>query len=141
MKRIVRLTENDLTRLVKRVIREREDEKFKIKMMQDLGAENIRSIQSATYHPSDGPEIRRLHLSELRNDIENEEWNYNNGIIIFKYDDEVYVLPHCINRIAEDYLEKHFGDRNERIGVPSYLAQSDSWYSKDAFNRFLKPCR
>jgi hypothetical protein len=140
MKRIIRLTENDLTRLVKRVIRESKDEKFKLDFMYDFGAENIKSIESATFHPNHRNE-RIKHLTIFREDLENENWNSNNGIIIFKYDDEVYVAPDCTNGIAKDYLEKHFGYRNERIGVPSFLAQSDSWYSKDVFRRFTQPCR
>jgi hypothetical protein len=137
MKKIVRLTENDLIKLVKRVVKESENNKFKPKEV--LGSTKLKYIESSTFHPNHKDE--RHHLSGFIKNLENENWNSNNGIIIFKYEDEIYVAPDCDNDMGRDYLKEYFGRRNENIGVPSYLAQSDSWYSKSAFREFTQPCR
>ena len=43
MKKVIRLTESDLTRIVKRVIREGEEHLEKLKQLQDAGLDNLKA--------------------------------------------------------------------------------------------------
>jgi hypothetical protein len=120
MKKIVRLTENDLIKLVKRVIKENE---------KSINIDNIdgRHKWSA---------IKSLLKGETELDkIKEGEWNYHHATLIFKHDGTIYVAP--ATKHNKEKCNDFFGDRKEGMGVPQ-LNEKNMWHTKSAYDDFWK---
>jgi hypothetical protein len=120
MKKIVRLTENDLTKLVKRVIKESEK--------KDFDVDNIDGVEKWSYVESalKNPELDK---------IKEGEWNAHHATLIFKHKGTVYVAP--ATKHNKEKCEDFFGGRKEGIGVPQ-LNEKSMWHSKSAYDDFWK---
>jgi hypothetical protein len=120
MRKIVRLTESDLIKLVKRVISESEEKKFDVDNID--GVKKWSSIESALKEP----ELDR---------IKEGEWNYHHATLIFKHEGSIYVAP--ATKHNKEKCEEFFGSRKGGLGVPQ-LNEKSKWFTKSAWDDFWK---
>ena len=127
MKKVVRLTESDLVRLVKRIVKENESEKY----IYPFGEDGFRYLKDLNGWSTDYPDYIKLFFYEGKFDDIDEA----NEMLqdVFNDPEFKFVVTHTTSKFSTVALMK--GDKKITAHYPVDFGGSYEAYNRDRFSR------